>query len=167
MERCKKYLKYQLIELEKLHIFVYNNINYIYAVKDGKIMTRKRAREEAFILIFEKAFNDNSTEEILELAREVRDLEPDDYIEKIFFGVFQNISEIDALISQKAVGWKIQRISKTALSILRLAIYEIKFFDEIPNSVSINEAVELAKKYATKEDASFINGILSTIVKEL
>lgn len=130
-------------------------------------MTRKKAREEAFILIFEKAFNDNTVEEILEVAKEVRDLEPDDYINKVFFGVFENIEEIDALISEKAVGWKISRISKTALSILRLAIYEIKYFDDIPNSVSINEAVELSKIYATKEDASFVNGILSTIVKEL
>ena len=130
-------------------------------------MTRKKAREEAFILIFEKAFNDNTVEEILEVAKEVRDLEPDDYINKVFFGVFENIEEIDTLISEKAVGWKISRISKTALSILRLAIYEIKYFDDIPNSVSINEAVELSKIYATKEDASFVNGILSTIVKEL
>ena len=130
-------------------------------------MTRKKAREEAFILIFEKAFNDNTVEEILEVAKEVRDLEPDDYINKVFFGVFENIEEIDTLISEKAVGWKISRISKTALSILRLAIFEIKYFDDIPNSVSINEAVELSKIYATKEDASFVNGILSTIVKEL
>ena len=130
-------------------------------------MTRKKAREEAFILIFEKAFNDCSAEEILEIAKEVRDLEDDEYINKVFFGVYENLSEIDELISQKSVGWKITRISKTALSILRLAIYEIKYFDEIPNSVSINEAVELAKIYATKEDSSFVNGILSTIVKEL
>ncbi len=130
-------------------------------------MTRKQAREEAFILIFEKAFNDIDNTEILSLAQEVRDLVPDEYIEKVFFGVCDNLEEIDELISKNAVGWKIERIGKTALSILRLAIFEIKFYDEIPNSVSINEAVELAKKYATKEDASFINGILSTIVKEL
>ncbi len=130
-------------------------------------MTRKQAREEAFILIFEKAFNDIDKTEILSQAQEVRDLVPDEYIEKVFFGVCDNLEEIDELISKNAVGWKIERIGKTALSILRLAIFEIKFYDEIPNSVSINEAVELAKKYATKEDASFINGILSTIVKEL
>lgn len=129
-------------------------------------MTRKQAREETFILIFEKAFNDVSTSEILEIAAEARDLVPDEYIEKVFIGVFDNIDEIDDLISQNAVGWKIERISKTALSILRLAIYEIKYFDEIPESVSINEAVELSKKYATSADASFVNGILSTIVKE-
>ena len=130
-------------------------------------MTRKIAREEAFILIFEKAFNDSSIEEILELAKEVRELEVDDYINKVFSGVFEKIEEIDALISENAVGWRIERISKTALSVLRLAIFEIKFMDDIPNAVSINEAVELCKKYATKEDASFVNGILATVVRKL
>lgn len=128
-------------------------------------MTRKQAREEAFILIFEKEFNSDSLEDILSLAKEVRDIEPDDYIKNVFFGVFENIENIDEMISKNAVGWSIKRITKTALAILRLAIYEIVYFDEIPVSVSINEAVELAKKYATKEDASFINGILSTVAK--
>lgn len=133
----------------------------------GAVMTRKKAREEAFILIFEKVFNDCSVEEILEIASEVRDLEPDDYIKAVFSGVYSNTEEIDALISDNTVGWKISRISKTALAILRLAIYEIKFMEDIPVSVSINEAVELAKKYATGEDASFVNGILSTVAKSL
>ena len=128
-------------------------------------MTRKQAREEAFILIFEKNFSDSTVEEILEIAAEVRDLEPDEYIKEVFSGVFSNLEFIDNIISETAVGWKIGRISKTALSLLRLAIYEIKFMDSIPESVSINEAVELCKKYATKEDSSFINGILSTVVK--
>ena len=64
------------------------------------------------------------------------------------------------------MGWSIKRISKSALAILRLAIYEMKYVDSIPVSVSINEAVEIAKKYATKEDAAFINGILSTVAKQ-
>ena len=128
-------------------------------------MTRKQAREEAFILIFEKLFSDSTTKEILELAGEVRDLEPDEYIEEVFFGVFDNVEEIDNIISETAKGWKLSRLSKTALSVLRLAIFEIKYFDEIPVSVSINEAVELCKKYATQEEASFVNGILSTVVK--
>lgn len=128
-------------------------------------MTRKQAREEAFILIFEKEFNDDALQDILTLAEEVRDIKADDYVKNVFFGVFENIQTIDEKISQNAVGWSINRITKTALAILRLAIYEIEFYDEIPVSVSINEAVELAKKYATKEDASFINGILSTIAK--
>ncbi len=134
-------------------------------LESGVFMTRKQAREEAFILIFEKAFNNNSVEDILNLAAEVRSLEPDDYIKTVFFGVFQNLEYIDSLISKNARGWKIERISKTALSVLRLAIFEIKFIDEIPESVSVNEAVEILKKYATKEDASFVNGILSTVLK--
>lgn len=129
-------------------------------------MTRKMAREEAFILIFEKAFNSDSVEEILKLAEEVRELEADEFIVNVFTGVYANIDEIDGIISSKALGWKIERISKTALSLLRLAIYEIIFLDDIPVSVSINEAVELCKKYATKEDSAFINGILSSIAKE-
>lgn len=130
-------------------------------------MTRKQAREEAFILVFEKVFNDCAVEEILEIAAEARDLEPDEYIKKVFMGVYENVEEIDGMISENAVGWKIERISKTALCILRLAIFEILYMDDIPASVSINEAVEIAKKYASVEDASFINGILSTVLKKL
>lgn len=129
-------------------------------------MTRKRAREEAFILVFEKEFNDNTVEEIFEAAAEARDLEPDGYITKVFPGVYEHREELDGIISEYSVGWSINRISKTALCILRLALYEMLYEDEIPVSVSINEAVELAKKYATNEDASFINGILSTAAKK-
>ncbi|MDD6479130.1 MAG: transcription antitermination factor NusB [Oscillospiraceae bacterium] len=128
-------------------------------------MTRKEAREEAFILIFEKIFNDAEPAEILEIAAEVRDLVPDDYINQVFLGVYDKKEELDALIEEKAIGWKIGRISKTSLAILRLAIFEIKYIDSIPESVSINEAVELCKKYATKEDASFVNGILASVLK--
>lgn len=130
-------------------------------------MKRKQAREEAFILIFEKVFNSDSVEEILELASEVRDLEADDYIKTVFKGVYDNLEVLDETISQNAIGWSIGRISKTALCVLRLSLFEIKFMADIPVSVSINEAVELCKKYATKDDASFVNGILSTVAKAL
>lgn len=130
-------------------------------------MTRKQAREEAFILIFEKEFNDNSIEDILETAAEARDLVPDDYINRVFKGVYDSLGELDSLISESLVGWSITRISKTALCIMRLAIFEMKYIEEIPVSVSINEAVELCKKYATENDASFVNGILSTVAKAL
>lgn len=130
-------------------------------------MNRRQAREEAFILIFEKHFNSLTTDEILEIATEVRDLEPDDYIKSVFSGVYDNLEFLDNTISENSIGWKINRISKTSLCILRLAIFEIKFMDDIPVSVSINEAVELAKKYSTPEDASFINGILSSVSKAL
>lgn len=130
-------------------------------------MTRKQAREEAFILVFEKEFNDNSIADILEAAAEVRDLVPDEYINTVFKGVYEHLEELDSLISESSVGWNIKRISKTALCIMRLAIFEIKYLDDIPVSVSINEAVELCKKYATENDASFVNGILSTVAKAL
>ena len=128
-------------------------------------MTRKQARDEAFILIFEKQFSDSDAQEIFELAKEVRDLQEDEYITDVFFGVVNKCDELNDIISKLAIGWKIERISKTSLAILKLAIFEIKYMDSIPESVSINEAVELCKKYATKEDASFVNGILSTVVK--
>ena len=130
-------------------------------------MKRKLAREEAFILIFEKNFNNESVEDILQLANEVRDLKPDDYIKTVFKGVYDNLEVLDETISQNAIGWSIGRISKTALCVLRLSLFEIKFMADIPVSVSINEAVELCKKYATKDDASFVNGILSTVAKAL
>lgn len=129
-------------------------------------MTRKMAREEAFILIFEKVFSGDSTEDILDLAGEARDLVPDDYIKTVFFGVYDKVEELDGIISENAVGWRIDRISKTALCVLRLALYEIKYMSDIPLSVSINEAVEICKKYATEADASFVNGILSTVAKK-
>ncbi len=130
-------------------------------------MTRKMAREEAFILIFEKVFSKESVENILEIANEARDLVADDYIKTVFSGVYNNVEELDGIISENAVGWKLDRISKTALCILRLAIYEIKYMEDIPLSVSINEAVEICKKYATEDDASFVNGILSSVAKKV
>ena len=130
-------------------------------------MTRKQAREEAFILVFEKEFNDNGIEDILESAAEARDLVPDEYINTVFKGVYEHLEELDSIISESSVGWNIKRISKTALCIMRLAIFEMKYLDDIPVSVSINEAVELCKKYATENDASFVNGILSTVAKAL
>lgn len=129
-------------------------------------MTRKQAREEAFILIFEKQFNSDSLEDIMECAVQVREIEPDSYIRSVFFGVYEKLEELDGVISENAVGWSIKRISKTALAVLRFAIYEIRYMDDIPVSVTINEAVELCKKYATKEDASFVNGILASVVRE-
>ncbi len=128
-------------------------------------MNRKQAREEAFILIFEKCFNDDPCDEILKLAEQVRDFEADTYIENVFKGVYDNLDLIDGIISEYSKGWSLKRISKTSLSVLRLAIYEIKFVESIPQAVSINEAVELCKKYAMTDDSAFVNGILSSVVK--
>ena len=128
-------------------------------------MTRRQAREEAFILIFEKQFNDSPLDEILDVAVECRNIVPDDYIKKTFYGVYDNLDRLDKLISDNAIGWKINRLSKTVLAVLRLSIFEILFCDDIETAVSINEAVEILKKYATEEDAKYVNGVLSSVAK--
>jgi N utilization substance protein B len=130
-------------------------------------MTRKEAREQVFILIFEKLFRDEPVETILEDAALVRDLEPEEYIRRVFCGAVEKSEEIDEMISAAAKGWSLNRISKTALAAMRLCIFEMLYCDDIPVSVSINESVEIIKKYATKEDATFANGILGTISRNV
>ena len=122
-------------------------------------MNRYKQREQAFILIFESHFADNSADEIKEGYEENIE-ELGDYSEELFSGVCEKNDELEEIISQYSTGWKISRISKVNLSILKLAVYEIKYVDEVPDSVAINEAVELAKKYSSKEDSAFINGVL-------
>ena len=78
----------------------------------------------------------------------------------------EHVEELDAIINENSVGWKVERLPKVSLAILRLALCEILYIPSIPNGVSINEAVELAKKFSSSEDASFINGILGKYVRE-
>ena len=128
-------------------------------------MNRKAEREQAFILIFEKSFREDSIEDILEDALNAENYEKSEFSENCFKGVYDNLQEIDAIIEEHLTGWTINRISKVALSILRLAIYEIKYVDSIPVGASINEAVELCKKYATTEDSSYVNGVLGSVAR--
>lgn len=130
-------------------------------------MTRKEARDQAFVLIFEKGINNESIEDILEAAKECRNFleDEDGYTLKVFTGVFERREEIDAIISKNLTGWTINRISKISLAVLRLAIFEIMYMDEIPDAVSVDEAVELCKTYSTQEDAAFVNGVLGTVVR--
>ena len=128
-------------------------------------MTRKNARENAFILIFEKAFRDDDVREILDAAKEDGDFKTDDFCEGLFFGTYEHLEEIDKLISENISGWKIGRLSAVALAASRLAVYEILYMEDIPVSVSINEAVELCKMYGTDKDASYVNGTLGTIAR--
>ncbi len=128
-------------------------------------MNRKAEREQAFILIFEKSFRSDSVEEIIEDALNAENYEHSDFSESCFRGVYDNLNEIDSIIEKNLTGWTIGRISKVALSILRLAIYEIKYVDSVPVGASINEAVELCKKYATNEDSSYVNGVLGSVAR--
>ncbi len=128
-------------------------------------MTRREAREQSFIIIFEKSINGLSVEDILENAKDARDFKDDEYIIKTVNGVFDNLEEIDARISDNLKGWTISRISKVCLAVMRLCVYEILFADDIPDSAAINEAVELCKKFATSEESSYVNGILGTVTR--
>lgn len=129
-------------------------------------MTRREARELAFILIFEKLFSEDTVREILQNAGEARDVEEDAFALSLAEGAETHLAEVDARISAHSRNWNKERISRVALSIMRLAVYEMLFVEEIPVSVSINEAVELAKKYGGDEDAPFINGVLGGIARE-
>lgn len=130
-------------------------------------MQRKIARENTFILMFERICKtDETSEEIFTKATEIRGLEYDDYVKATFFGTCENASRIDEVIERHLMGWKKSRVSHVAMAILRIAAYEIMFNPEIPHRVSINEAVELSKKYDDEKSYSFVNGVLNAISKE-
>lgn len=130
-------------------------------------MTRRESREQAFILIFEKIFNPDATfDEIAASAELSGSHKPDEFAMNLARKAYDSIDETDAIIAKNARGWRPERLSRMALAILRLAICEMRYYDDIPTSVSINEAVELAKNYGAEEDASFINGLLGTFARE-
>lgn len=132
-------------------------------------MTRKEAREQAFIIIFEKEFNSEySLDEIVDAAKDADLFETDVFAKELADKTLECMDKLDEVISSNLKGgWRIGRISKVSLAILRLAICEMTYFSDIPVSVSINEAVELAKKYASEQDSRFINGLLATVGKGL
>ncbi|MGI6265396.1 MAG: transcription antitermination factor NusB [Acutalibacteraceae bacterium] len=128
-------------------------------------MTRREARELAFVLLFEKNFTDESVEQILQNAGEARGVEPDEFAMRLARGAEGRLGELDALIDRYAHKWSQKQLSRVALTLMRLAVYEMQYEEEIPVSVAINEAVELAKKYGGEEEAAFINGVLGGIAR--
>ena len=134
-------------------------------------MKRSAIRELAFRLIYSLEIQrTEDLEEQIELyleCNEVEEIEAKEYIKDAILGIKENIEEIQGLIEKNLkADWKIDRISKIDLSLLKLAIYEIKY-TEIPYKVAINESLELAKKYGEETSKNFINGILASVVKEL
>lgn len=131
-------------------------------------ISRYKMREQAFFLCFEMLFSDTDIDELADNAGDARDEFLSDYALECAKGVHEHQDEIDAKISENLKsGWRISRISKVSLALLRLAVYEMLYRDDIPVSVSINEAVELSKKYTVKDDTSFINGVLGSVAKAL
>ena len=104
--------------------------------------------------------------EILVDAFDARDLEIDAFSKRLFLGVEEHKNEIDAAIGKYIrTGWSINRISRVSYAILSLAVFELLFCKDIPVSVSINEAVEIAKEYGNADDSSYVNGVLSSMEK--
>lgn len=130
-------------------------------------MTRRQAREQAFTILFEKSFHpETDLDEILEISIEQELMQEDEYATALAKTAWDNLIKIDELIEKHSIGWRINRISKVSLAILRLAICEMLHVPEVPVSVSINEAVELCKKFgAEEEDGPFVNGILGSIAR--
>lgn len=128
-------------------------------------MKRRLAREYAFKLLYEAAVQpDKDSAELISDTAAEQEFEPDEYIERVVSGVKEHLSELDALISDcTTTDWKLERLSLTSLSIMRLSIFEMLYLDDVPFPVSINEAVELAKKYDDDKAPKFINGILNAI----
>ena len=130
-------------------------------------MGRRASRELVMKLLYQLEIQRTDRDDQIDYILSDNDLNKNcqDYIMDIVDGVTYNKLYIDRIIEDHSKGWKLSRLSKVDLSILRLSIYEIKFRNDIPYNVSINEAVELAKKYSGAEAGAFINGILGKFSK--
>lgn len=140
-------------------------------------MSRRVAREYAIQFLFSLDFNkaddvETQLEEFLLHTQEFKEEEAPalnksskSYTLDVVKGTMQHMDEIDKLIEFHTTGWKKERIARVDLAIIRLAIYEIVFNNEVPDSVAANEAIELAKKFSTEESGSFVNGILGKIIR--
>ncbi|WP_291632952.1 transcription antitermination factor NusB [Clostridium sp.] len=131
-------------------------------------MNRRKSREIAMKLLFEMSINKENYQEIIENFKEHTDVDLNDidmsYITKVLAGIHENGTEIDKNIEKYLIKWKLDRLSKMNLAILRISTYEILFEEDIPGKVSVNEGIELAKKYGEDSSPAFINGILAKMI---
>lgn len=132
-------------------------------------MNRRKSRELLMQLLFEISINKQEYEKTIENFKENTDENLEDvdmeYIIDILKGVQENCNILDEKIEENLINWKLYRLPKIDLAILRLCTYEIMFRDDIPDKVAVNEALELAKKYADYKSSSFINGVLGKMIK--
>lgn len=133
-------------------------------------MGRHEQREQIFMLLFQVEFHDPESMPrqmrlYLEGNEDIRSQKDADYIEARCKSVREKIPEIDRLIDENTEGWNTARMGKVELTVLRLAVYEMRYDETIPNGVAIDEAVEIAKKYGQENSGAFVNAILAKIVK--
>lgn len=130
-------------------------------------MSRRVAREIAFKILFQTDIGRNPWQEVLTRTMNELNLpeKSKNFLEVLVKGTVKNLKEIDSEIMKYAQDWKLERMANTDRNILRMAIYEIRFMEDIPPGVTVNEAVELAKKYGDEESGKFVNGILGNVVR--
>ncbi|MGL5416944.1 MAG: transcription antitermination factor NusB [Clostridium sp.] len=133
-------------------------------------MSRKLSREKAMELVFSMMLSGDNHVEAVETFVDnyednIEELELD-YIKEVLKGVEENKTYIDELLEKNLQNWKLNRISKVNLAILRLATYEMKFRDDVPDRVALNEALDLTKKYSDYKSKTFVNGVLDKILNE-
>lgn len=132
------------------------------------MLNRRDSREAVLGLIYENEYGLYEDKTALyETAVAARGIEENEYIRTLYFGILEKSGELDAYIEKYAKGRKLSRISKVAKSIMRISIYEMLYIADIPANVSINEAVELAKRYDDEKTKAFVNGILNAVKEEL
>ncbi|WP_130807138.1 transcription antitermination factor NusB [Senegalia massiliensis] len=131
-------------------------------------MGRRNAREATMKLLYQLELNKTFDEEIVKIFFENNNFTEDEkvYIESTIDNIQDNLKLIDEKIEKYIKGWKKERLSKVDLSILRISIYEIMFREDIPTQVSINESIEISKKYSSEESSKFINGVLGSFVRK-
>lgn len=132
-------------------------------------MTRKNARITAFKLLYQIDIQREEPEKIFEIFYNENELESGkskEYIEKTVYGVCEKLTEIDKRIGELSVDRTLDRISKIVMACTRLAVYEILYCDDIPDIVSVNEAVEIVKTFESDESAGYVNGILANIINK-
>ena len=134
----------------------------------GRQVSRRELREQIFKMLFRIEFHEGmEMEEQMQLFLEEEEeisKEDSEYIRNKYENIVEHLEEIDASVNEKAKGWKTSRMAKVELSLIRLAVYEIQYDEDIPAGVAINEAVELAKKYGADSSPAFINGVLAKFV---
>lgn len=127
-------------------------------------MTRKEAREAAFLLLFEQSFTDSPIEQTMALAAEEREQKISGFGKSLLLGTCEKLADIDARLERALHNWRTERVSRVALTAMRLCVYELCYTDT-DGEIAINEALELIKKFDGEESASFANGVLGGVFK--
>lgn len=129
-------------------------------------MKRSEVREAVFFLTFEKLFSDETPDAIIDTAYEVDEFEMNEDVEKFFIAVDSKATESDEIIAKYSEKRQLSRIPKVSVAVMRIAIYEMLYDENVPDNVAISEAVNISKKFAYEPDVQFINGLLGAFCRD-